>query len=76
MNDTDARDVTRGDELLTGGSDPEPPAPDPLQERLREAYMAGYLERELDVRESDPITHRVAERKAETWLDARGRTDE
>jgi hypothetical protein len=72
INDTDARETTRGDELLTGGSDPDPPEPDPLRERLREAYIAGYLERELDAREDDPTTQRVAERKAEKWLRTRG----
>lgn len=69
-----ARETTRGNELLTGGSDPDPPEPDPLRERLREAYIAGYLERELDVRGADPITRQVAQRKAEQWLNTRGRS--
>ena len=66
--------VKTGDELLTGGSDPEP-EPDPLEERLREAYIAGYLERELDVRETDRVTRKIAERKARQWVAQRGESE-
>ena len=61
-----ARETKRGDELLTGGSES-----DGLTEReeaLKAAYMAGYLERELDVREDDRRTIQIAKRKAEHWI--------
>jgi hypothetical protein len=36
---------------------------------LEQAYIAGYMERELDVRESDTMTKRVARKKAQQWVE-------
>ena len=63
-------DVKTGDELLTGGSDSD--GLTKREEALKAAYMAGYLERELDVRENDRTTIQIAERKAEHWLEMGG----
>ncbi len=70
--------VQTGDELLTGGRDSDGGGVNlELRTKLRRAFVAGYLARELDVREADPITRSIAERQAEQWIDSRGwRADE
>jgi hypothetical protein len=71
--------VETGDELLTGGRDRDGGSGVDLglRTKLRRAFVAGYLARELDVREADPITRSIAERQAEQWIDSRGwRQDE
>ncbi len=70
--------VQTGDELLTGGQDSNGGGVNlELRTKLRRAFVAGYLARELDVREADPITRSIAERQAEQWIDSRGwRADE
>lgn len=62
--------VQTGDELLTGGGDDD--GLTKREQALKAAYMAGYLERELDVRENDRTTIQIAERKAEHWLEMGG----
>ena len=59
--------LTTGDELLTGGGDDD--GLSKREQALKAAYIAGYLERELDVREDDDRTISIAERKAEHWLE-------
>lgn len=78
MSSEDTYDQNRGDELLTGGQDSNGGGVNlELRTKLRRAFVAGYLARELDVREADPITRSIAERQAEQWIDSRGwRADE
>jgi len=66
MNDTDARETNRLNDLLTGGGDDD--GLSKREQALKAVYMAGYLERELDAREDDRTTIQIAERKAEHWL--------
>lgn len=71
INDRDARETTRGDELLTGGTG-NTNVNRELHDKLKAAFIAGYLERELAVRESDRTTQQIAERKAKRWIEQRG----
>ena len=66
--------VKTGDELLTGGSDRK--GLTNHKQALKSAYIAGYLERELDVREDNQTTIQLAERKAEHWLEHGGPSNE
>ena len=67
MNDKQlARETNRLDDLLTGGGNGD--GLTKREQALKAAYMAGFLERELDVREDDRTTVQIAERKAEHWL--------
>lgn len=70
MIDTNACETNRLDELLTGGGDDD--GLTKREQALKAAYMAGYFERELNVREDDDRTISIAERKAEHWLEMGG----